>query len=225
MNWLSDIDINRYIEHTLLKNCQEFHIERLCEEGLKLGFFGVCVQPDYIKTAKDIIRESNLKVVSVIDFPFGINKTSVKQKITEFAIKDGVDELDMVMNINQFLNENYIEVQKDIELVKEICNENVLKVIIQTPLLTEEQIIIATRIVINAGGDFVKTSTGLITNPTTVHEVEVIEKNSDGKISIKASGGIRSYKNAIEMIKAGAVRIGTSSGVTISEEERYHKNS
>lgn len=223
MTWKSGFDINQYIEQTLLDYCTDEDIEELCRVALEYKFFGVCVQPGYVKYGVDFLSGSDVKTITVVDFPYGANKTVVKARIADLAIRDGADELDMVMNLSRFFNGNLRAVEEDIKEVKKVAQSKILKVIIQSPLLSGEQILTALDIVISSGAEFVKTSTGVITNPTSVEEVKLIEANAGGKILIKASGGIRSFDTAVEMIKAGAVRIGTSSGVMIAEEEKYER--
>lgn len=212
-------DLNKYIEHTLLKqdaSCEEF--VKLFDEAIEHKFVGICINPDFVKFAKEYLKGSDVKVVTVIGFPLGANKSEVKAYEAKMAVKDGADELDIVINVSLLKRKDYEAVQRDIEMVKEACGDKPLKVILETDLLTKEEIEKACELCIKAKADFVKTSTGFVKNGVgaKVEDVELMYKIvSPFGLQVKASAGIRDKQKAIEMIKAGASRLGTSSGVEI----------
>lgn len=213
------MELNKYIEHTLLKQdatCEEF--VKLFDEAIEHKFLGICINPAYIKFAKEYLGDSDVKIVTVIGFPLGANKSEVKAYEAKMAVKDGADELDMVINVSMLKRKDYEAVQRDIEMVKEACSDKLLKVIIETDLLTKEEIEKACELCIKAKADFVKTSTGFVKNGVgaKVEDVELMYKIvAPHGLQVKASAGIRDKEKAIAMIKAGASRLGTSSGVDI----------
>lgn len=211
--------INNYIEHTLLKpDAQTVEIKKLVEEALRYKFFGVCVNPTYVKYAKDLIAQEPTKLVTVVNFPLANNNIETTLFQTEQALKDGADEIDTVINLAELKNKNYKKVESDIKKTKEIAKEHNLKVILETDLLTKEEIVIASNCAIVGGANFVKTSTGFVKNGTgaTVENVKLMFKTvSQHGLEVKASGGIKNLVQAIDLINAGAVRLGTSSGVQI----------
>ncbi len=211
--------INNYIEHTLLKpDAQTVEIKKLVEEALRYKFFGVCVNPTYVKYAKDLIAQEQTKLVTVVNFPLANNNIETTLFQTEQALKDGADEIDTVINLAELKNKNYKKVESDIKKTKEIAKEHNLKVILETDLLTKEEIVIASNCAIVGGANFVKTSTGFVKNGTgaTVENVKLMFKTvSQHGLEVKASGGIKNLVQAIDLINAGAVRLGTSSGVQI----------
>ena len=214
-------NLNKYIEHTLLKqDATTEDLNKLFDEALQHKFRGVCINPAYVKTAKEALKDSDVKVVTVIGFPLGANKTEVKAFEASVAKADGADEIDMVINITGIKDKNYDYVREDIKAVKIACGELPLKVILETDLLTKEEIKKACEIAIEAGADFVKTSTGFVKNGVGAKEEDVKlmydTVNSHG-LKVKASGGIRDKETAIKMINAGAYSLGTSSGVIIVE--------
>lgn len=212
-------DLNKYIEHTLLKqdaSCEEF--VKLFDEAIENKFIGICINPDFIKFAKEYLKGSDVKIVTVIGFPLGANKSEVKAYEAKMAVKDGADELDMVINVSLLKRKDYEAVQRDIEMVKEACGDKLLKVILETDLLTKEEIEKACELCVKAKADFVKTSTGFVKNGVgaKVEDVELMYKTvSPFGLKVKASAGIRDKQKAIEMIKAGASRLGTSAGLEI----------
>ncbi|WP_033160250.1 deoxyribose-phosphate aldolase [Mycoplasmoides alvi] len=216
---------NKLFDHTLLKaDASVDEIKNLCTEAIKYKFFSVCVNPSYIRYAKSQLKNSNVKICTVVGFPLG--QTSTKQKVyeTKRSIKDGADEIDMVMNIPEF-KQNCACVISEIRKVKKVCKNTILKVIIETALLTEEEIRKATMAVIEAGADFVKTSTGFSTRGATVRDVEIMRSVSDeyGPIGIKASGGIKTLDDVKALVNAGATRIGSSKSVDIMLELNQQK--
>ena len=212
-------EIVKFIDHTLLKpDATIFDIKKLCDEAIKYNFFAVCVAPIYVSYVKEILREYEIKIATVVGFPLG--NTTIKSKIFEAkeAIKNGADEIDMVINIGYLKSKNYKYIHDEINAVKNEIGEKILKVIIETSLLNTEEKIIASTIVKAAGADFVKTSTGFSQGGATKEDVELIKKVVGENFGIKASGGIRTFEQAVELIKSGANRIGTSSSVKIVEE-------
>lgn len=214
-------NLNKYIEHTLLKqDATTEDLNKLFDEALQHKFRGVCINPAYVKTAKEALKDSDVKVVTVIGFPLGANKTEVKAFEASVAKADGADEIDMVINVTGIKDKNYDYVREDIKAVKIACGELPLKVILETDLLTKEEIKKACEIAIEAGADFVKTSTGFVKNGVGAKEEDVklmYETVNSHGLKVKASGGIRDKETAIKMINAGAYSLGTSSGVKIVE--------
>lgn len=209
--------LNKYIDHTILKaTATKFDIIKLCEEAVRHDFFSVCVNSCYVSLAKAEIKNSNTKVCSVIGFPLGAMSTKAKAEETKQAIKDGADEIDMVINIGLLKSEAFDAVYNDIKAVKDQLPNQVLKVILETCYLTDQEVTKVSQLAIKAGADFIKTSTGFGTAGATVHHVKLMKdaiKNSNTKI--KASGGIRDTKTALQYINLGVERIGTSNGISI----------
>lgn len=222
--WGFNMDISKYIEHTLLKqDATKDGLAKLFEEAKENNFLGVCVNPCFVKDAKKSLKNSNVKIVTVIGFPLGANTPEVKAFETKKAIEDGADEIDMVINISKLKDKDYDYVKKDIESVRHACPDNILKVILETDLLTKDEIKKACEICIDAKADLVKTSTGFVKNGVgaKVEDVELMYQTvSPFGLKVKASGGIRDSKKALALIKAGATRLGTSSGLKIAEEMR-----
>ena len=214
-------NINRHIEHTLLKQDAKYEdFIKLFDEAKKYNFLGVCVNPLYIKLAKEQLAGTDVKIVTVVGFPLGANKSDVKAYETKLAIEDGADEIDMVINVTALKNKEYDYVKYDIETVKVFCKDKPLKVILETDLLDKEEIKKACEICIEAKADFVKTSTGFVKGGVgaKAEDVELMYKTvSPYGIKVKASGGIRDKETAIKMLESGAERLGTSSGVKIME--------
>lgn len=211
--------LNQYIEHTLLKqDARKEDLKNLFEEAIKYGFYGVCVNPVNVAFAKEVLKDSNVKVVTVCGFPLGANVSEVKAFEAKRAIADGADEVDMVINVSALKDGNYELVKEDIRLVKEACGEHVLKVIIETDLLTQEEIKKACELSALAGANFVKTSTGFVNGGEGAKPQDVKLMNeivSKYGMFVKASGGIRDVQKAELVVKNGASRIGTSSSVKI----------
>ena len=212
-------NLNKHIEHTLLK--QDAKLEdflKLFEEAKKYEFLGVCVNPLYVKLAKENLNGSNVKVVTVVGFPLGANKTEVKAFETGKALDDGADEIDMVINVSKLKDKDYDFVIDDIKTVKSACKDKPLKVILETDLLTKDEIKKACELCIEAKADFVKTSTGFVKNGVgaKAEDVKLMHETvSPYGLKVKASGGIRDKETALKMLDAGAERLGTSSGVKI----------
>jgi len=209
----------KLIDHTLLKpDATRDDIARLCEEAKEHGFWSVCVNPYYVSLASEILKNSDVKICSVIGFPLGANTSEAKAYEAEKAVNDGASEVDMVMNIGALKSSDYELVERDIHEVVERAKSQkgtIVKVIIETGLLTDDEKVLASRLVKKAGADFVKTSTGFNTYGATVRDVRLIRKTVGARFGVKASGGIKTYEDAVKLIRAGATRIGTSSGVVI----------
>ncbi len=210
--------IAEYIDHTLLRaDAERKEIEALAAEAAAYGFASVCVNPCWVSLAKKLLEGTSVKVCTVIGFPLGAS--SAKAEEAAAAIRDGADEVDMVMNIGYLKSGMDQEVLEDIRKVRAASSGKTLKVIIETCLLTDEEKVKASRLAMEAGADFVKTSTGFSKGGATAEDVALMKRAVEGKIWVKASGGIRSYSDAKAMIEAGADRIGTSSGVRIVKDE------
>lgn len=211
-------NLEDYIEQTLLRvDVTEKMIEDLCHKVKDSGIYGVCIPPFYTSTARKILEESPAKVITVVGFPFGYTNITSKAEATKKVISDGVDEVDLVMNISAFLSENYSQVADEVESVHTLCNMNdrLLKVIIEASLLNESQLAKACEICVEKEVDFVKTSTGFNGGGATVDMVRSMRKMLPEGTGIKASGGIKTKEMALQLIDAGASRIGTSSGFEI----------
>ena len=217
------MEINKYIEHTLLKqNATREEIKKLLDEAVEYKFLGVCVNPCNVKFARQYLNETaknEVKIVTVIGFPLGQSTTEVKILETIDAIKNGADEIDMVINGGKLEDKEFDYIIKEISQIKTACQGHNLKVIIETDLLTQEQIKTACELCIKGGADFVKTSTGFVKNGVGAKAEDVklmYETVKASGLQVKASGGIRDKETAIKMINSGAVRLGTSSGVKIT---------
>lgn len=215
------MELNKYIEHTLLKqDATRDEVKKILDEAIKYNFLGVCVNPCNVKFAKEYLKEKDVKIVTVIGFPLGQNTTEVKILETIDAIKNGADEIDMVINVGKLKDNDYSYIVEEISKIKQACQGHNLKVIIETDLLTKEEIKKACELSVQGGANFVKTSTGFVKNGVGAKAEDVklmYETVKDAKIQVKASGGIRDKETAIKMIENGAVRLGTSSGVKITE--------
>jgi deoxyribose-phosphate aldolase len=212
------INLSKYIDHTLLKpTATEMDFRKLCEEIYQNSFYSACVPPYYVAFVKELLAYSDAKVCTVIGFPLGFQTTEVKMAECQNALKDGADELDVVMNLSAFKSMAYDTVKNEIRNLANLAhNQNaLLKVIIETAYLDIFDIRIACEICVEAGIDFVKTSTGFATKGADLEQVKLMREILPNNIQIKASGGIQTYEQAISLIEAGATRIGTSSGVSI----------
>lgn len=216
----------RMIDHTLLRpEATKSDIERLCKEAIEYNFYSVVVNPSYVSLATSLLKNTEIRVVSVIGFPLGSTLPEVKAFEAEHVLRLGANEVDMVINIGALKNHEYEIVKKDIEGVVNIAHKYnaLVKVIIETCYLTDEEKIIASKISEEAGADFIKTSTGFGTGGATVHDVELIRKTVSKHIGIKASGGIRTAEQALALIKAGATRIGASRSIEIINSFKENK--
>ena len=220
---LSSQDLAGMIDHTLLKpDATISEITQLCEEAMQNNFASVCVNPSYVYACFNLIKSSNVKVCTVIGFPLGATTTQSKFLEAEEAIKNGAEELDMVINIGKLKDKNYQFVFDDLKSIADLSKKHlcVSKAILETCLLNDEEIIIACLLAKEAGLNFVKTSTGFSKSGATAHDVALMKFVVGDNIQVKASGGIRSYEDAISMIKAGATRLGASAGVKIIAGEK-----
>ncbi len=217
------MELKNYIEHTLLKqDATKAELIKLFEEAKNCQFKGVCVNGANIKLAKKYLKDTNVNIVTVVGFPLGACTSEVKAFETQKAIEDGADEVDMVINVQSIKDKDYEYTQKDIETVKKACGNIPLKVIIETDLLTKDEIVKACEIIIKAGADFAKTSTGFVKNGVgaKVEDIKLMaETLKNSNVKIKASGGIKTREQAIALVEAGALRLGTSSGVKLLNQE------
>ncbi len=215
------MNIAQYIDHTLLKPTATLsEIEKLCKEAIKYGFAAVCVPPLYVKKSKEFLAGSKIKLATVIGFPFGYSAIEAKVAEIVLAIVDGADELDFVVNISAIKNGDWEFLANEINTIMPIINnkEKVIKVIIESGILTDDEIIKCCDIYGAAGVDFVKTSTGYAEKGASIHAVQLIRTHLADSIKIKASGGIKSFSFAKELLNAGANRLGCSSSIKIVEE-------
>lgn len=208
--------INTYIDHTLLKpeSTQE-QIKQLTDEAKTYHFASVCVNPTWVAYAKEQLKDSDVKVCTVIGFPLGATTSQTKAFETQDAIANGADEVDMVINIGKLKSKQYDEVEDDIRAVVEASGDKLVKVIIEACLLTYDEKVKACQLSVAAGADYVKTSTGFSLHGATVEDVALMRQTVGPDIGVKAAGGARSLADAEAFIAAGATRIGTSAGVTI----------
>ncbi len=213
------MNYNKYFDHTMLApQATSTDIDKLIKEAIKYDFKSVCIAPSYIKYAKEQLAKTDVLICTVIGFPLGYNATSVKVYETKIALDHGADEIDMVINIGRFKNKEYEYVLNEVKAIKEVCGNKVLKVIVETALLTNQEIKTITEIVLKSGADFIKTSTGFSFRGASFEDVEIMKSIAQDKLLIKASGGIKTGEDALKMIKLGASRLGTSKTVQIIEE-------
>ena len=213
------MQLNKYIEHTLLKqDATKAEVIQLLNEAKEHGFLGVCVNPINVKLASEYLQGTPIKTVTVIGFPIGQSTTETKVLETIDAIKNGADEIDMVLNSGKLKDGEFNFIIEEISKIKTACQGKILKVILETDLLTKEEIKTSCELCIKGGADFVKTSTGFVKNGigAKLEDVKLMfETVKSAGLGVKASGGVRDKETAIAMIEAGATRIGTSSGVKI----------
>ena len=225
---LSDVQVTpqelaRYIDHTLLKPDATYaQIAQLCEEARQYGFATVCVNPVHVRLCAQLLRGSGVGVCSVVGFPLGATPTNVKCYETQQAINDGATEIDMVIHIGALKSKDYDLVREDIAAVVRTCHNHgaICKVIIEAALLTDDEKIKACQLAKEAGADYVKTSTGFGPGGATLHDVMLMRQTVGPDMGIKAAGGIRTYQDAVAMLKAGATRIGASASLKIIEGAR-----
>ena len=210
MSEISLQEILGYCDHTLLKQESTWEqIKDICNDGIKYGTASVCIPPAFVRQARELVG-NDLAICTVIGFPNGYNTTAVKVFETTDAVANGADEIDMVINIGWVKEGRYRDVQREIEAVREACRGRILKVIVETCLLTKEEKIELCRVVTDAGADFIKTSTGFSTGGATFEDVELLRAHCDAKVKVKASGGIATLEDAERFIALGADRLGTS---------------
>ncbi|MGD1148607.1 MAG: deoxyribose-phosphate aldolase [Thermoanaerobaculaceae bacterium] len=214
----------KLIDHTLLKpEATSADIQKLCDEARRYSFFSVCVNPSYVRDAKTLLRGSPVKVCCVVGFPLGAQPPEIKTLEARRAIREGAQEIDMVINIGALKSGDDDLVRRDIRGVVEASKEGraACKVILETALLSDEEKVRGCELSMKAGADFVKTSTGFSSGGATVEDVGLMARTvSPKKLGVKASGGIRTYADVVRMIQAGATRVGCSSSVKIIEEAR-----
>lgn len=218
------MNVASYIDHTLLKpDAREEQITKLCQEAAEYGFASVCVNPCYVKTCAEQLAGASAKVCTVVGFPLGANSTATKADEAARAIRDGAQEIDMVLNVGALKNGDDQYVCDDIAAVAKASHEGgaICKVILETCLLKDDEKVRACQAAIKAGADFVKTSTGFSTGGATVDDIRLMSQTvAEAELGVKASGGIRTFADAQQMIEAGATRIGASAGVQIVQESQ-----
>lgn len=208
------------IDHTILAaGATADQIGKLCREAVEYGFASVCVNSCRVPQARALLADSSVKVCTVVGFPLGAMSTKAKAYEAAAAVEDGADEVDMVINIGYVKDGAWDSVLDDIKAVRKACGDKVLKVILETCLLTDDEIVRACRTAVEAGADFVKTSTGFSTGGATEEAVRLMRKTVGPDVGVKASGGIRNLETALRMFEAGASRLGCSSGVAIAKGE------
>lgn len=212
-------EILSMVDHTQLSQTATLdQIKSLCDEAIEYKTASVCIPPSYVKEAKNYAMDK-IKICTVIGFPNGYNTTSVKVFETEDAIKNGADEIDMVINLGMLKDKRYLEIEDEIKKIKEVCKDKILKVIIETCLLTYDEKIKMCEIVTKAGADYIKTSTGFSTSGATFEDIELFSKHVGKDVKIKAAGGIKSIADAEKFIELGANRLGTSRIIKLVKEE------
>ena len=212
--------LNKLIDHTLLKaDATSAQIKQLCQEAKDYDFKSVCVNPAFVPQVTELLKGSDVEVCTVIGFPLGANTTATKVFEAKDAIANGATEVDMVINISQAKDGQWEAVEEEIKQIAEaVKGKAILKVIVETALLTDEEIKNATEATVNAGADFVKTSTGFSTRGASLNDVQIMNTVTQGRIGIKASGGVSNRQDALNMVEAGATRIGASKGIQIVSE-------
>jgi deoxyribose-phosphate aldolase len=217
---MARLDLARFIGHTCLKpEAQYPDIEKLCAEARRHHFASVCVNPTWVSTCRDLLVDSDVRVCTVVGFPLGANTTATKVFETETAIHDGATEVDMVIAIGRLKQHDIDYVRADIAAVVETAHRAnaITKVILETSKLTDDEIVLACQLAVEAKVDFVKTSTGFGGGGATAEHVSLMKATVLGKANVKASGGVSTFEDAVKMVAAGATRIGTSKGVAIME--------
>ena len=212
-------NILSYVDHTLLSQSATWNeIKQVCDDAVKYNCASVCIPPSYVRQAKEYLKDK-MKICTVIGFPNGYNTSAVKCFEAEVAVRNGADEIDMVINIGLLKDKRYNELSDEIKAVRESCKGKILKVIIETCLLTEKEKIKMCEIVSDSGADFIKTSTGFSTGGATREDIALFKANVKNGLKIKAAGGIASLQDAEDMIALGAERLGTSRIVKIIKNE------
>lgn len=218
-------DIFKTVDHTLLTQGATWaEIKEICDDAVAYGAASVCIPPSYVKRAWDYLK-GKMPVCTVIGFPNGYNTTKTKVFETRDAIENGAEEIDMVINIGDLKDRNYEKIQAEIEEIKAACGEKVLKVIIETCLLTEEEKIRMCQVVTEAGADFIKTSTGFSTAGATFDDIKLFAAHVGSGVKMKAAGGIKSFEDAEKFISLGASRLGTSRIVKLAKAEQIEEGS
>lgn len=212
---MNHLEMMKYVDHTLLKPFATWEeIRVLCDEAITYGTASVCIPPNYIKRIYDTYNDK-LNICTVVGFPLGYSTTEAKVLECVQALKDGVNEIDMVINISDVKNKDYDKVENEIKIIKETVGEHILKVIVETCYLTEEEKIRMCHAVTNAGADYIKTSTGFGTGGATMDDILLFKQHIGPKVKIKASGGVKTLQDMEAFINAGCSRIGTSSAIKL----------
>lgn len=213
------MNYNKMIDHTVLKADTPLEtVKRICDEAMEYGFASVCINPCHVAYCADYLKDSDVNVCTVIGFPIGANTSAVKAFETKDAIANGADEIDMVMNIGALKDKNYDLVRNDVKAVVEATNGTLVKVILETCLLTEDEIKKACELCVEAKADYVKTSTGFSTRGATIEDVQIMKAAVQGKAKVKAAGGVRTHEDMVKIVEAGADRIGTSAGCSLVDK-------
>lgn len=208
--------ISKYIDHTVLAaDADEKKIEKLCQEAADNDFASVCVNTCWVAKCAELLKDTDVNVCTVVGFPLGAMETEAKAFEAALAVKQGATEVDMVLNVGFIKSGKFAEAENDIREVKKACDGKLLKVILETCLLTDEEKVKACELSMAAGADYVKTSTGFSKGGATAHDVALMRKTVGDKLGVKASGGIRDYETAMAMVEAGASRLGCSAGIAI----------
>ena len=212
---MDEFEILKLVDHTVLKQTTVWcDIKNLCDDAIRYNTASVCLPPCFVNRAKEYVQ-NRMKICTVVGFPNGYSTLNTKCTETEEALKNGADEIDMVINICDLKDKNYNSVLREIGKLKELCKDKILKVIVETCLLTEQEKIEMCKIVSQSGANYIKTSTGFSTSGATVSDIKLFAKNITGDVKIKAAGGISSFEDAKDLILAGASRLGTSRLVQI----------
>ena len=210
------MNYNKMIDHTVLKADTPLEtVKRICDEAMEYGFASVCINPCHVAYCADYLKDSDVNVCTVIGFPLGANTSAVKAFETKDAIANGADEIDMVINLGALKDKNYDLVRDDVKAVVEAANGTLVKVILETCLLTEDEIKKACELCVEAKADYVKTSTGFSTRGATIEDVRIMKEAVHGKAKVKAAGGVRTPEDMVKIVAAGADRIGTSAGCSL----------
>ena len=217
---MTDNEILKHIDHTQLKAFAKWEdIEKLCDEAVEYQTASVCIPPAYIKRVHDKYQDK-INICTVVGFPLGYSVTSAKVAEVEQALKDGCNEIDMVVNISDVKNGDYDKVEEEIRTLKKACGNHILKVIIETCYLTEDEKIAMCKAVTNAGADYIKTSTGFGTGGATIEDIRLFKEHIGPNVKMKAAGGVKSNDDLIMFLEAGCDRIGTSSAVGLLKGEQ-----
>ncbi len=204
-------EILKKVDHTVLGQTTTWEqVKEICDDGIRYNVASICIPPSYVKSARNYVGDK-LKICTVIGFPNGYSTTNVKVYETLSAIEEGADEIDMVINIGWLKDKKYKDIEKEIKAIKNVCGERILKIIIETCLLTDEEKAKMCKIVNSAGADYIKTSTGFSANGATFEDIQLFKRELEGStVKIKAAGGIKSFEDAEKFIEYGADRLGTS---------------
>ena len=217
---MTDNEILKHIDHTQLKAFAKWEdIEKLCDEAVEYQTASVCIPPTYIKRVHDKYQDK-INICTVVGFPLGYSVTSAKVAEVEQALKDGCNEIDMVVNISDVKNGDYDKAEEEIRTLKKACGNHILKVIIETCYLTEDEKIAMCKAVTNAGADYIKTSTGFGTGGATIEDIRLFKEHIGPNVKMKAAGGVKSKDDLIMFLEAGCDRIGTSSAVGLLKGEQ-----